>query len=287
MKPILVTGASGNVGRPLVDLLLAQGAEVRAVTRDPAAAGLPDAVRAVTPDSEPEEIGAVFLNPRTLGTSPDPDVVGEAAARLLRTAREHGATRVVAMSALNVDHDAEDQPSRLRGEYNKEVEAAAAASGMEWTALRSGAYAGNALASWGAQIRAGDVVRGAYPESAWAPLHERDIAAVAAHALLTGDLAGERPVLTGPVSLTQPEMVASIGAAIGRPLKFEPVPPEAAREGMVRAGMPAALADGFVTLQARSYLQHELVSGEVERILGRPGFGFDAWAVEHAKDFAG
>lgn len=290
---ILVTGATGTVGRPLIDLLLTQGAEVRAVTRDPRAAALPDAVQVVEGDpSRPDTIAAaldgvtcVFLNPRAVGQDPDPGVISTATTRLLSLARDRGAKRVVAMSALNVDHDLDEQPSRLRGEYNKEVEAAVVASGMEWTALRSGYYAVNTITSWAGQIRAGDVVRGTYPESAWAPLHERDLAAVAAHALLSGGLAGRRPILTGPKALTQQQMVTTIGEAIGRPLHFQEVPPEAARQGMLRSGMPEALADGFLTLQARSYLQHDLVTGEVERILGRPGLTFDRWATEHADAF--
>ncbi|MFI6907637.1 NAD(P)H-binding protein [Nonomuraea sp. NPDC050394] len=284
---VLVTGATGLVGRPLIDLLLAQGAKVRAVTRDARAAALPEGVDVVEgdPAGALDGVSSLFLNPRALGAHPDPRTVTAAADRLLSLAREHGAGRVVTLSALNVDHDLDEQPSRLRGEYNKETEAAVTASGMEWTALRSGYYAVNTIGSWAAQIRAGDTVRGAYAAAAWAPLHERDLAAVAAHALLTGDLAGERPVLTGPRALTQQEMIETIGAAIGRPLRFEEVAPEAARQGFLRGGVPEALADGFLTLQARSYLQHDLVTGEVERILGRPGLTFAEWATEHAADF--
>ncbi|MFC9976368.1 SDR family oxidoreductase [Spirillospora sp. NPDC127200] len=290
---ILVTGATGTVGRPLIDLLLAQGAKVRAVTRDPLAASLPDTVQTVKGDpSRPETIAdaldgvtALFLNPRALGQTPDPRTVSASATRLLALARDRGATRVVTLSALNVDHDLADQPSRLRGEYNKEVEAAAVASGMAWTALRSGCYATNTITSWAGQIRAGDIVRAPYPDSAWAPLHERDLAAVAAQALLTDTLTGRHPTLTGPKSLTQPQMIAAIGKAIGRPLQYQEVPPEAAKQALLRSGMPEPLAEGFLTLQARSYLQHDLVTGEVERILNRPGLPFTEWATDHASAF--
>lgn len=281
---ILVTGATGLVGRPLIDLLRAEGADIRAVTRDPQAADLLGGVEVVAGDpSRPDTIAAalqgvtgVFLNPRT---------IGEAADELLRLARGQGVQRVVAMSALNVDFDLDRQPSRLRGEYNKEVEAAAVASGLEWVSLRSGFYAANVIGMWAGQIRAGDVVRGPYPQSAWAPLHERDLAAVGARALLTDDLVGRRPVLTGPQSLTQADIVAIIGNAVGRPLRFQEVPPEAARQGMIQAGFSEALAEGFLTMQAESYGQPDLVSGEVETILGRPGLTFTEWAAEHADDF--
>lgn len=287
-KVILVTGATGTIGRPLIDLLVGEGVEVRAVTRNPSSADdLPVEVEVVQGDpSRPRTLASslrgvtgLFLNPRA---------VGDAAVELLALAREHGVKRVVAMSALNVDFDLVRQPSRLGGVYNKEVEAAAVGSGLEWVGLRSGYYAVNTSRTWAGQIRAGDVVRGSYPESAWgAPLHERDLAAVGARALLTDDLLGRRPVLTGPQCLTQGEMVTIIGGAIGRPLRFEEVPPEAAKQGMVQAGFPEALADGFLAMQAESYGQPGLVSGEVEKVLGRPGLTFAKWAMEHVADFGG
>lgn len=281
---ILVTGATGTVGRPLIDLLSAAGADIRAVTRDPRAADLPAGVEVVEGDparpatilDDLRGVTALFLNPRSIGTAAD---------ELMTLARERGVKRVVAMSALNVDFDLTRQPSRIRGEYNKEVEAAAVASGLEWVSLRSGSYAGNAIGMWAGQIRAGDVVRGPYPEAAWAPLHERDLAAVGAHALLSDELVGRRPVLTGPRALTQEQMVTMIGDAIGRPLRFQEIPPEAAEQGMIQAGFPAALAAGFLAMQAESYGQPGLVSGEVEKILGRPGLTYAEWAADHAADF--
>ncbi|MGN9844848.1 SDR family oxidoreductase [Nonomuraea sp. H19] len=167
---ILVTGATGTVGRPLINLLIAQGVKVRAVTRAPQAAALPHAVELV--EGDPARPGTIadaldgvtglFLNPRSLGQAADPHIISTATARLLSLARERGVTRAVTMSALNVDHALDEQPSRLRGEYNKEVEAAVIASGLEWTALRSGYYAVNTITSWAAQIRAGDIVRGTH-----------------------------------------------------------------------------------------------------------------------------
>jgi uncharacterized protein YbjT (DUF2867 family) len=289
---ILVTGGTGVVGHHLVDLLLAEGASVRAVTRSPDAA-LPDGVDKVVGDpSRPDTIAAamkgvhaVFVHPRTMGQGHDPALIHESTTELLRLARDNGVTKAVAMSALNVDYPLDQQPSRLRGEYNKEVEAATEESGLQWTAVRPGYFATNTISSWAGQIRHGDVVRSAYGEAAWAPLHERDIAAVAAHALLHDDLIGQKPVLTGPEVLTQADMINTIGKAIGRPLRFEEVSHEAAREAMARGGLPEALIDGFLRLQAASYLQPGL-SKEIENILGRPALTFTQWAVEHASAFS-
>lgn len=281
---ILVTGATGVVGRPLVRILTEAGAGVRAVTRDPATADLPAGAEVVhgdprapgTMDAAMDGVTALFVNPRAVGAE-----VG----KLLALAREHGVRRVVTMSALNVEWDLDRQPSRLNGDRNMEVEAAVTASGLEWACLRSGFYAVNTIGMWAGQLRGGDEVRGAYPDAAWAPLHERDIAAVGAYALRTGGLAGRKPVLTGPAALTQAEMVAAVGAATGRPLRFTAVPPEVAREGMVRGGVPAPAAAGFLALQADGYGQAGLVTGEVEAILGRPGLTYAEWAADHAADF--
>ena len=122
---LLVTGATGTIGRPLIDALLNQGAKVRAITHNPHAAGLPAEVEVVEGDlSQPdtiapflEDVTALFLHPRA---------VGLAAGELLGLARGRGVRRVVALSATNVDDPLDQQPSRYQGDRNKEVEDAAA-----------------------------------------------------------------------------------------------------------------------------------------------------------------
>lgn len=183
-----------------------------------------------------ENVTAVFLHPRA---------VGLAAAQLLALARQRGVQRVVTLSAMNVDDPLDEQPSRYNGDGNKEVEDAAVASGLEWVSLRASSFAINTLQAWGAQIRAGDLVRYPYASFAEALIHERDLAGVGARALLTDELVGRRPVLTGPQSLTHEQMVAIIGEMIGRPLRYQEIPPEAATQGMVAPSHPSTtLATG-------------------------------------------
>jgi uncharacterized protein YbjT (DUF2867 family) len=281
---LVVTGATGTIGRPLVDVLVAQGAEVRAITRSPLAAGLPAGVDVVEGDpSRPDTVApflegvtALFLHPRAVGTS---------AVELLALARDRGVRRVVALSAMNVDDDLDEQPSRYRGDRNKEVEDAAVGSGLEWVSLRASYFAINALLAWGAQIRAGDVVRGPYASFAEAPIHERDLAEVGARALLTDALAGRRLQLTGPQSLTHEEMVATIGDVIGRPLRYQEVPPEAATQGMVQHGFPGPFVEALMARYAKEVGQAAPLSGEVETILGRPARTFAEWVADHAAAF--
>ncbi len=250
---ILVTGATGTIGRPLVDALIGEGAKVRAITRDPQAANLPAGVEVAEADpSRPDTIApflegvtALFLHPRA---------VGLAAAQLLELARDRGVKRVVALSATNVDDTLDQQPSRHNGDRNKEVEDAAAASGLDWVSLRASSFAIDTLYAWGAQIRAGDLVRYPYASFAEAPIHERDLAGVAAHALRSDALVarrGRRLELTGPQSLTQQEMLAIIGEVIGRPLRYQEIPPEVARQGMVERGFPEPFVQALMARYAR------------------------------------
>jgi uncharacterized protein YbjT (DUF2867 family) len=280
---ILVTGATGTIGRPLVDLLVGEGATVRAVTRNPQAAGLPAHVEVVEGDPSRPATIAPFLEGVT-GLFLHPRAAGEAAAELLALARERGVKRVVALAAMNVDDNLDEQPSRHRGDRNKEAEAAAVGSGLEWVSLRAGSFAINALWAWGAQIRAGDIVRGPYAAFAEAPIHERDLAGVGARALLTDELVGQRPVLTGPQSLTHEEMVAIIGDVLGRPLRYQEIPPEVARRGMVEHGFPEPFVEALLTRYARGVGQAAPLTGEVEKILGRPARTFAEWVADHAAD---
>jgi uncharacterized protein YbjT (DUF2867 family) len=281
---ILVTGATGTIGRPLVELLVGEGAEVRAVTRNPRAAGPPAHVEVVEGDpSRPDTIApflegvtALFLHPRA---------VGNAAGELLALARERGVNRVVTLSAINVDDDLDEQPSRYRGDRNKEVEDAAVGSGLESVSLRAGSFAINTLEAWGTQIRAGDVVRGPYATFAEAPIHERDLAGVGARALLTEGLVGRRLELTGPESLSHEEMVAIIGDVIGRPLRYQEIPPEAAKQGMVQHGFPEPFVEALMARYDREVGQAALVTGEVETILNRPARTYAEWVADHAAAF--
>jgi uncharacterized protein YbjT (DUF2867 family) len=281
---ILVTGATGTIGRPLVDLLVREGTHVRAVTRNPQAAGLPAGVEVVEGDpsrpdtlaSSLEGVTGLFLHPRA---------VGVAAGALLALARERGVKRVVVLSAMNVDDDLADQPSRYQGDRNKEVEDAVTRSGLEWVSLRASSFADNSIRAWAAQIRAGDVVRYPYAAFQESPIHERDLAEVAVRALLTDELVGRRLELTGPQSLSHQEMVAIIGEAIGRPLRYQEIPPEAAKQGMIQHGVPEPFVEALMGRYARDVGHPAITTGEVEKILGRPARTFAQWASDHADAF--
>jgi uncharacterized protein YbjT (DUF2867 family) len=94
-----------------------------------------------------------------------------------------------------------------------------------------------------------------------------------------------RPMLTGPQSLTQERMVAIIGDAIGRRLRYEEISPEVAKQAMVEHGLSKAFATAFLTMLVDTTGQPAFVSSEVEKILGRPALTYAQWAIDHAEVF--
>ena len=274
---IVVTGATGNVGRPLVSELAAAGAEVRAVTREPQTAGFPDGVQTVSSAADAlAGASAVFLNSRALGD----DLAG-----VVALARRSGITKLVALSAINADDDFSRQPSRFRGDRNKEVEQLAVDSGLDWVSLRPAVFASNFVGMWSAQILAGDVVGGPYAGASAAPIVETDIAAVAAQALLTDEFVGQQISLTGPQAFSNSELVEIIGTVLGRPLRYLEVPPDVVRQRFIGLGLGAEFADAYTAMLAETVDKPALVTREVEKITGRPATTFAQWVSAHRNLF--
>jgi uncharacterized protein YbjT (DUF2867 family) len=275
---ILITGATGNVGRPLVAQLLARGAKVRAISRHPNTAGLPDGAEVVEADpSRPDSLDrcfdgvtAIFLNARAVKT---------AASEVSSLAKRAGVARGVALAATNVDEDHVRQPS------NAELEQAVIASGLEWVSLRPNEYASNFLGLWAAQLRSGNMIRAPYGASQHAPIDERDIAAVAVEALLTDRLVGQKVPLTGPRSQSARELADTLAGALGRPIRFEEIPPELARQAMLAQGFPEGFVTGYLLLQAEAVDRPAPIAHTVEEILRRPATDFATWATDHAESF--
>jgi uncharacterized protein YbjT (DUF2867 family) len=214
---VLVTGATGRVGRHVVDGLLASGASVRALTRHPTDCGLPPEVDVVRGDlSDPKTVAAGLTDVDRVYLFPVPDAL-EAALAVMAAA---DVRRIVLLSSLSVTGSELD----WSGQFHQACERAVVDSGLPHTLLRPGAFMANDL-MWAGQVQAG-VVRAAYPHAASAPVDERDIAAVAVAALLEDKYVGDVFPITGPESLSQLERVRLIGEAIGKPVEFVELAPE-------------------------------------------------------------
>jgi uncharacterized protein YbjT (DUF2867 family) len=277
---ILVTGATGHVGREAVQLLLADGARVGAITRDPTGADLPAGTEVIGGDpshpqtlaSKLDDIDAVLVIPRA---------VGGATGELLSLAADHGAERAVVVSAVTVQYPVGEP--RFAAEY-KAAEDAAEASGLAVTLLRNADFDANALA-WAPQIRQQGVVYGAYAAAATSPIHQRDIAAVAAQNLTGTGHQGQAYVLTGPQSLTQPDKIRIIGEATGQDLSFVEVEPDQLRKAMLAQGLPEEIPDRLLGSLSDYARKPGPATDTVEQLVGRPALSFAEWATENAAAF--
>jgi uncharacterized protein YbjT (DUF2867 family) len=258
------------------------GCRIRALSRNPQSADLPDDVEVVRGDlraadtlDEPlNGVDAVFV----VWVLP----LAAAAASVERIA-SHARRIVLLSSPHRTPHPFFQQPNALRA-IHAGVEQLIEASRARWTVLRPGVFALNSLAWWASQIRSGDVVRWFYADAATAPIHERDIASVAACALTEEGHDGKDYVITGPRSLTQREQVHIIGDVIGRPLRLAELSRDAAREEML-AMMPGVVADMLLDAYAAAVDRPAHVTSTVGDVTGTPARSFREWAADHAAAF--
>jgi uncharacterized protein YbjT (DUF2867 family) len=274
---IVVTGATGNVGRALVDRLVAAGRPVRALTRDPHRAHLPEPAEVVR--FQPDDPAALFAGATRLFLYVQ--ATGDRTADLLAAARAAGVRHVVLLSSAIIAEGADEtHPIYV---MHDTVERAIRDSGLAWTFLRPGAFATNAL-QWAPQIRAGNTVRGVFADARSAPIHEDDIAAVAERTLLDDGHEGAVHRLSGPEAVSSAGQVAAIGRALGRALTFEEVPPEQAGPELFPHVPPHALRGLLETFRAAVGATPE-ITDTVEKITGTPARPFAQWAEDHKADF--
>ncbi|ROO85489.1 uncharacterized protein YbjT (DUF2867 family) [Actinocorallia herbida] len=272
---IVVTGATGNVGRTLVRTLAEAGEPVTAVSRRVTETDVPAGVRAVAADlGDPASLAAALDGAKALFLL----VAGEDPAGLLARAKDAGAAKVVLLSSQGVG-------TRPGGAYAHAAgfEKAVAESGLAYTVLRSGGMASNALA-WAEPVRAHRAAAAPFAEVGLPFIDPDDVAAVAA-AVLTGDgHDGATYVLTGPAPTTPRERAEAIASVIGERVAFVEQTREEAHAQM-SAFMPAAVVEGTLAILGEPTPAEQAVSGDVARILGRPAAPFAAWAARNAAAF--
>jgi uncharacterized protein YbjT (DUF2867 family) len=284
---ILVTGATGFVGRNVVDQLIRAGASVRALTRNPATARLPAEVEVVQGDLyEPASLAPALVGIDRMYLFP----VDETAHEVIALAKQAGVRRIVDLSAASV----------TAGLHTNPVEQAVEESGLEWTHVRPCGFMANMLQIWAPSIRAERVVRYPFADEPMNLIHEADIAAVATAALLEDGHAGAAYTLTGPELISVREQVRAIGQALDEEVRYEEVTREEARKLMkAQGGFAAESADlmlGFIDYGggeasgADGYSNQDWSAlmrpwPDVEKVTGRPARSFAEWARDHIEDF--
>ncbi|MBT2398462.1 NAD(P)H-binding protein [Streptomyces sp. ISL-100] len=279
---IVVTGSTGNVGRPLVQALSATGAQVTAVSRGISGLDAPEGVVHQRADlAVPESLrplfdgaDALFLHDSGAGAhllSPQ---------EILDAAKAGGVRRIVLLSSQGV---ATRPQSASHGGTGRSFEDAVRQSGMEWTILRPGGFDSNAYA-WAESVRTRRTAAAPFADVGLPTIDPADIAEVAAAALREDGHAGQVYELTGPALSTPRQRAEAIGAALGEPIRFIEQTREEARAQLLEF-MPAPVVETTLSILGAPNPAEQRISPDVEKVLGRPPRTFADWAQRHIAAF--
>ncbi|WP_331748298.1 NAD(P)H-binding protein [Streptomyces chartreusis] len=277
---IVVTGATGNIGRPLTQALTEAGQQVKAVSRHTAA--VPNGVRHVAADlAKPASLKPALDGAKALFLllSGDLHATGASPADIISEAANSGVRRVVLLSTLGVV----TRPFGSTRIAMRALEDTLRESGLEWAILRPGGFASNAL-WWAESVRAQQVVAAPFGDVGVPIIDPADIAEVAAACLVDDRHTGGLYELTGPEVITPRQQAAAIAAALGSPVRFHELTRDEAKAAMTQ-NMPAELADDTLDILGSPSPAELRVSPDVERVLGRAPRPFANWAARNVAAF--
>jgi len=275
----LITGATGDIGSKVVELLILRGERPRVFVRDvqKAKSLFGDRVELFPGDCTVSESLAAALRGASqlflvnVGPQiPARDAFAAAAAK------RAGVQQIVKLSSLDVQH------GLALGAWHEQGEAAIRSSGVPFTFVQPTGFMSNLLA-WAPSIKAEGVVRSSTGDGRRPFIHPADIAAVAVAALSNPAYIGQSLPITGPESLSFAEVTQKIAAVLGRPLRFVPISDDEARQRYSRISGSPEETEAHVALW-RAIRENRLsaVTPTVERVLGRPPLALDHWLIANA-----
>jgi uncharacterized protein YbjT (DUF2867 family) len=278
----LITGATGDIGSKVVDLLIQRSDQPRVFVRDKrkAISLFGSCVDVFVGDlADPESLKAALKGVDSfflVNTGPEIPARDEAAANAAKAA---GVKHLVKLSSMDVQH------GLAIGAWHERGEAAVRACGVPFTFVQPTGFMSNLLA-WAPSVKTEGVVRASTGAGRRAFIHSDDIAAVAVKALTTKAYEGESLAITGPEALTFAEVTSKIAAAVGKPLTFQPICDDEARDRYSRISGSAEETEAHVSLW-RAIREGRLgsVTNNVERILGRKPIALGQWLIENAEAF--
>jgi len=283
---ILVTGASGTVGRPVLEEVAKTGKPVKAMYRGAEdARSAPSGVATVIADFADKAslakalqgIDAIYLV-----CSPIPQLV-ELESNMIDACKQAGVAYMVLNSALGAGDYPKSFPS-----WHRKVEDKLKASGLGYTILRPNTFMQNIVTYNASSIRAQGVFYSAMGDAKISFIDVRDIAAATAKILLAPAAhAGKIYEWNGPQALNYTEVAALISKAAARPVQFVNIPEEAQRKAMIDLGMPDWQVNALLDLQR--YYTVEKKGAEITpvlaQILGRPAIRMEQYVNENKDAF--
>ncbi|GAA3812330.1 NAD(P)H-binding protein [Streptomyces coacervatus] len=279
---IVVTGATGNVGRSLVQTLAASGEQVTGTSRSVSAADSPHGVRHRQADlTDPESLRPVFDGAEALflqNGGPSAHLLSPR--DILDVAKAAGIGRVVLLSSQGV---ATRPQSASHGGTAQAIEDAVRQSGLDWTILRPGGFNSNTYA-WAESVRTRRAIAAPFADIGLPTIDPDDIAEVAAAALRTNGHTGRTYELTGPALTTPRQQAEAIGDALGEPVRFVEQTRDEARAQMVQF-MPEPVVDTTLDILGEPTPAEQRISPDIEQVLGRAPRTFADWAQNHIAAF--
>ena len=276
---ILITGATGNIGRELVGQLIDKGERIRILVRDERkAASFAGMVALVIGDLDhAETLPAALLNVDKLFlVTPDTKQV----TNLLTAAKEARVEYVVKVSTIEADR------SLGPGKWHRQQEELIKSMGFKWTILRPTMMMVNTVEWWGETIRTQNAVYFPGGQGRVSPVDARDVARVACSVLTDPGHEGKIYELTGPESLTVAEMVETVAAVLKKPIQYRDVPVFAAAIGMLRFKLPVFLVIGLMqTLGALRRSEYAYVTDVVKQVGKCKPRTYGEWCRENIGSF--
>lgn len=276
---IVLTGATGNVGRPLVNILADAGHAVTAVARGTSPLPTRDGVKPLVADLaapaavRPSLASADALFVLVTGELVAADRGSRRIEPLLTDASEAGVRRVVLLSSQL----ASTRPSSTSQASAVALEASVRSTGLDWTIVRPSGFMTNDL-WWAPTIKERKAVFSPYADVALPVIAPVDIASVAATALLGGH-AHQSYVLTGPEALSPRERVRLLAKALDTRLDLVELSRDEAK-AQLTAQMPEAVAEGTLDVLGHPTIAEQTVSDTVNDVLARPATSYADWAAD-------
>ena len=284
MRTILVTGATGTIGRAVIKILSQHDdVAIRAATRRPGQLRAGAGANQLTPVAfdwdAPDGAGGIAAAAGTmLVLPPAAHHPLPATTRLLDSAIAAGVQHIVFLSTLGADFE----PGFAFGRWALAGEQAVAAAGLPCTVLRPNSYMTNFLT----MMRPGPdgAIRLPWGDGACSFVDPRDVAATAAQVLLEPHgHDGQTYDLTGPEALNLHAIAAVLRAATGTHIHYVNTPLATVRDALSNSGMPQPMVTAFLELHSvMASSKRAPVTGHVRQVTGRPPRSFTGFAAEHA-----
>lgn len=277
LRPVLVTGATGKIGRELVLQLLTRGCPVRAFVRsaEKAAALERSGVEAFPGDfDDVESVERAMEGARSLFLlSPIHRSMAEREEAAMRAAKRAGLSRVVLLSGRGAEPDSPSSIIRMHARSELFLKA----SGLGYTILRPDYFMQNLLGYLPSMLRGG-VFSATFLDAPYCMVDCRDIAAVAAAALVEDGHAGKSYDLTGPEALSLRSAAGKLALGLGRSVECSELTQSQLREGLLAMGAPGWLADELSSAKAED--GPCFPTSAVQEALGRPPLDLDRFIAD-------